>query len=177
MIESLDEHTPVVDSTAWVHSTAVVIGEVTLGPRVSIWPGVVLRGDDGPLVVEEDSNIQDGAVLHNTGGLSATVVGPRVTVGHRAILHGCRIESDCIIGMGSIVMDNAVIGSGSIVGAGAVVTMGKVIPPNSLVLGNPGRVARSTTEKDLHWIRHSWIHYVQNAARHMARDEGPGSLS
>jgi carbonic anhydrase/acetyltransferase-like protein (isoleucine patch superfamily) len=160
VIETYLQHHPRVDPTAWIHSTAVVIGEVRLGPRVSIWPTAVLRGDDGSLEVQEDSNIQDGAVLHNTGGLSVTVVGPRVTVGHRAILHGCRIESDCIIGMGAIVMDNAVVGRGCIVGAGTLITMGTVIPPDTLVLGSPGRPVRATTPEDLEWIRHSWTHYV-----------------
>lgn len=173
MIEPHEGLTPQIDPTAWVHSSAVVIGEVRIGPRASVWPTVVLRGDDGLLDIQEDSNVQDGAVLHNTGGKSVTVVGPRVTVGHRAVLHGCQIESDCIIGMGSIVMDNAVIGAGSIIGAGALVTMGTVIPPNSLVLGSPARRIRETTEEERTWIRYSWTHYVEGAARYRARDRGP----
>ncbi len=172
MIEAYEGILPDVDPTAWIHRTAVVIGEVRLGPRASVWPTVVLRGDDGLLDIQEDSNIQDGSVLHNTGGKSVTVVGPRVTVGHRAILHGCRVESDCIVGMGAIVMDNAVVGAGSIVGAGALVTMGTVIPPNSLVLGSPGRRVRATTAEEHTWIHHSWSHYVDGAARYRARDRG-----
>ena len=173
MIEEDQGHTPSVDPTAWVHPTAVLIGRVTLGPRASVWPTAVLRGDDDSIEVQEDSNIQDGAVLHNTGGLSKTVVGPRVTVGHRAILHGCTVESDCLIGMGSIILDNAVIGAGSIVGAGALVTMNTIVPPGSLVLGSPGKRVRAITEKDRSWIRHSWEHYVQGAARFRARNGGP----
>ena len=173
MIEPYAGMLPEIDPTAWVHRSAVVIGEVRIDARVSVWPTAVLRGDDGPLVVGEDTNVQDGAVLHNTGGKSVTVVGPRVTVGHRAILHGCRVESGCIIGMGSVIMDNAVIGAGSIVGAGALVTMGTVVPPRSLVLGSPGRRVRETTAEELEWIRYSWSHYVEGAAVYRARAEGP----
>ena len=161
MIQDYDGIQPVIHEDAWVHDGAWVIGEVELDSEVSIWPSAVLRGDMGVISIGAQSNIQDGAVCHNTGGLSETRVGKRVTVGHRAILHGCTVEDNCLIGMGAIILDNAHIGAGSIVGAGAVVTMNKVIPPGSLVLGNPGRVVRSMTEKDSKMLEYGWMSYLK----------------
>ncbi len=166
MISSYLSHNPEIDPTAWVHASAVVCGQVVLGPRVSIWPTAVLRGDQGGIVLGADSNIQDGAVVHCTGGLSTTAIGERVTVGHRAVIHGCTVEDDCLIGMGSIVMDNAVIGRGSVVGAGAVVLANVVIPPNSLVLGSPASRIRETSDAHRNWIEHSWKTYVQLQREH-----------
>lgn len=166
MIESYLDLSPEVDPSAFIHQLAYLCGAVRIGPRVSIWPTTVLRGDQGLITIGEDSNVQDGSVVHCTGGLSTTSIGARVTVGHRAIIHGCQIEDDCLIGMGSIVMDNARIGAGSIVGAGAVVTANTVVPPGSLVLGSPGRVARPVSEGHKEWIRHSWQTYVQLGREH-----------
>jgi len=126
---------------------AAVIGGVELGDDVSVWYGAVLRGDLAPIVIGAGSNIQDGCVLH-VGDNSPCRVGREVVVGHGAILHGCRVEDGCLIGMRATVLDDAVIGQGSVVGAGAVVTQGKVIPPRSLVLGTPARVVRTLTEED-----------------------------
>lgn len=154
-------HFPTIDASAWVDSTAVVIGEVQLGKRVSVWPTCVLRGDQGLISIGDESNIQDGTVIHSTGGISTTTVGERCTIGHKVILHGCTIESDCLIGMGSIVLDNAVIGSGSIVGAGALVTSNTVVPPNSLVLGCPGKVVKTLTpDEQAKWIAHGHQEYL-----------------
>ena len=161
MIEPYQQFVPSVDDTAFVHPMAYVSGEVTIGARATIWPTTVLRGDQGGIVVGEDSNVQDGTVVHATGGRSTTTIGQRVTIGHRAVIHGCTIEDDCLIGMGAIVLDNAVIGAGSLVGAGAVVTGGKVIPAGSLVLGNPGRVVKPVTPAHTEWIEHSWRTYVR----------------
>lgn len=149
MIEPWQQHDPQIDPSAWVHSSAVIIGEVRLGPRVSVWPGVVLRGDQGSITVGAESNLQDGVIAHATGGSSHTWVGERVTVGHRALLHGCRVESDCLVGMGAILLDNCVIESGCIIGAGALVPVGRRIPARSLVLGTPGRVIRRVTDAEL----------------------------
>jgi carbonic anhydrase/acetyltransferase-like protein (isoleucine patch superfamily) len=160
MIEAHGGHRPQVDPTAWIHPSAVVIGEVVLGPQVSIWPTAVLRGDMGLIVIGEASNVQDGAICHDTGGRSETRVGRWVTIGHRAILHGCVIGDRCLIGMGAIVMDNAVIGEGSLIGAGAVVPPGKVIPPGSVVLGTPGRVVRSAGPVESEMIDGGWRAYV-----------------
>lgn len=166
MIERLGELEPRIDPTAWVHASAVLIGEVELGPRVTIWPTVVLRGDMGPIRVGADSNLQDGVICHDTNGRSETNVGARVTVGHRAILHGCVIGSDCLVGMGSIVMDDARIGAGSFIAAGAVVPPGMDVPPGSFVVGLPARVVRPCGEREQKAIAYSWRHYVETAARY-----------
>lgn len=166
MIESFDGHRPLLHPSAWVHASAVVIGEVELGPDVSIWPTAVLRGDMGLIRFGAGSNLQDGAVCHNTSGRSETLVGERVTVGHRAVLHGCIVEDDCLIGMGAIVMDNAVIGAGSFVAAGALVSPGKVIPPNSLVMGLPARVVGPAGDREHKAIAYSWQHYRETVDRY-----------
>ena len=163
MLERYLHHEPRLDPMAWVHERAVVIGDVDLAADVSIWPGAILRGDQGSIRVGAKSNIQDGTVVHATHGLSTTTVGERVTVGHNAVLHGCTIGSDCLIGMGAIVLDNAVIGAGSIVGAGALVLKDTVVPPGSLVLGNPARNFRSLTEEQSLAIDEGWRAYVRLA--------------
>ena len=168
MLQPLAGIAPHVDPRAYVHPTAVLIGHVHVGPESSIWPNATLRGDDGPIICGAQSSIQDGAVVHMTAGLSTTSVGDRVTVGHNAILHGCRIEDECIVGMGAIVLDNAVVGTGSIVGAGALVPMGKVVPPGSVVVGNPMRVLRPCNDADRDFIRFSWQSYVARAADYAA---------
>ncbi len=163
MIQSFRGHSPVIHPSAFVHPAAVVIGEVTIGPQASIWPGAVLRGDQGPIVIGACSNIQDNSVVHNTGGRSATRVGARVTVGHRAVLHGCIIEDDVLIGMGSVLLDNALIRAGAMVGAGALVTMGKELPGGELALGSPARPVRPLSPEDTAWIEHSWRTYLDCA--------------
>ncbi|MCB9684333.1 MAG: gamma carbonic anhydrase family protein [Alphaproteobacteria bacterium] len=159
MVESFDGRTPRIHERAWVHESAVVIGEVELAEGVSVWPTAVLRGDMGPIRVGRDSNIQDGAICHDTTDFSETVIGERVTVGHRAILHGCRIGNDCLVGMGAIVLDRADIGDGSLVAAGSVVTPGKVFPPGSFILGSPARVLRPMTDRDREMIAFGWTSY------------------
>ena len=174
MIEVSREGSPRVPATAWIHALAYVSGDVELGDRVSVWPGAVLRGDQGAIRLGEDTNIQDGAILHSTGGVSETVVGARVTVGHRAILHGCRIGDDCLIGMGSIVLDNARVGAGSMIGAGALVTAGTEIPPGSLVLGSPARVVGPVSQKQRAAIDHGWRTYNRLREACQARSaQGP----
>ena len=138
---------PVIHPDAYVHPAAHVIGDVTLGARVSVWPTAVLRGDTAAIVVGNDSNVQDGVVLHVDRGVPCTI-GQRVAIGHRAVVHGATVYDDCLIGMGAIVLNRVVVGSGSIVGAGAVCTEGMIIPPNSLVVGVPARVRRETTPEE-----------------------------
>jgi carbonic anhydrase/acetyltransferase-like protein (isoleucine patch superfamily) len=133
-----------IDPTAFIHPLAVVLGDVSLGPRVSVWPTAVLRGDSAPISVGAESNVQDGTVIHVDEGFPSRV-GARVAIGHGAIVHGATIEDDCLIAMGAILLNGVHVGSGSIVGAGAVCTEGMRIPVNSLVLGVPGRVVRGTT--------------------------------
>jgi carbonic anhydrase/acetyltransferase-like protein (isoleucine patch superfamily) len=129
------------------------MGEVFLGEDVSIWPTVVLRGDQGAIHIGECSNIQDGSVVHATGGISEVRVGPRVTVGHRVILHGCEVLGESLIGMGSILLDNCIIEPGCIIGAGSLIPEGRRIPSGSLVLGSPGKVVRQLGPRDYERIR------------------------
>jgi len=156
---------PVVDPTAWVHPAASLCGTVTLGPLVSVWAGCVLRGDTDQITIEAGSNIQDLTMVHTDAGLPLHV-GAQVTVGHRAILHGCHIEDAVLIGMGAILLNRCRIGTGSIIGAGALVAEGVTIPPNSLVLGVPGKVVRPTTEAERAKIVGSALHYQRQADAH-----------
>jgi len=125
----------------YIHPSAVIIGDVTLGTDASVWPTAVLRGDNDAIEIGDETNVQDGAVIHVDPG-KPVHVGHRVTIGHRAVIHGCTIGDDCLIGIGAIVLNRAVIGAGSVVGAGAVVLENTIIPPNSLVLGVPAKVVK-----------------------------------
>lgn len=160
---------PVIDPTAWVAPGAMLMGDVTLGPESSVWYTSVLRGDMAPIIIGAQSNLQDGTVVHVDADVPCTV-GNRVGVGHRAILHGCTIEDDCLIGMGSIVLNGAVVGRGSVVAAGAVVKEGFLVPPGSLVVGTPARVVRPVDPALRERIRQTWQHYVEQAVRHRAGD-------
>ena len=154
---------------AFIHAQAVVLGDVTLGERTSVWPTAVLRGDSDRIIVGDESNIQDGAVIHADDGAPCTI-GRRVTVGHRAIVHGATVEDECLIGMGAIVLNRAVIGRGSLIGAGALITEGTVIPPRSVALGSPARVIRQVDD-DMHaMIQHGVDAYLQLAERHQRGD-------
>ena len=168
MQHGLGKHQPQVDPTAFVHPRAVLIGQVTIGARSSVWPCATLRGDDGAIIIGEASSIQDGAVVHMTEGLSRTVVGHRVTVGHNAILHGCTVGDECIIGMGAILLDNAIIEPCSIVAAGSLIPAGKRVPAGTVVMGNPFRVVRTCTAKDREFIDCSWRTYVAQGAKYAA---------
>ncbi len=148
------------DPSVFIAPGAVVVGEVTLGARASIWFNTVVRGDTAAIEVGEDSNVQDNSTVHVDAGMPA-IIGPRVTVGHRAIVHGCVIEQDCLIGMGAIVLSGARIGAGSLVGAGALVKEGQVIAPGSLVLGAPARVLGPVSETHREAIRAGSRHYVE----------------
>lgn len=173
MIETFEQASPQVHATAFVHRAAVLIGNVSVGPDASIWPCATLRGDDGPIVIGASTSIQDGAVVHMTSGISTTTVGSRVTVGHGAILHGCRIEDDCIIGMGSIILDNAVVESGCIIGAGAVIPPGKRVKGGSVVVGNPMKRLRDTSDSDREWIDKSWRIYVERTEQYRKASKEP----
>ena len=139
---------PSIADSAYVAAEAVVIGDVHLGQQVSVWPGAVLRGDNEPIVLGDGSNAQEGAVFHTDPGYPLTV-GKNVTVGHQAMLHGCTIEDNCLIGIQAVVLNGAVIGAESLVGAGALVTENKVFPPRSLILGSPAKAVRTLTEDDI----------------------------
>jgi carbonic anhydrase/acetyltransferase-like protein (isoleucine patch superfamily) len=172
-IGALDFGSPAIDGEAFVAPTAVVVGAVTMGPRSSIWYGAVARADAEVIEIGADSNIQDGCTLHSDPGFPL-VVGERVSVGHRVVLHGARIDDDVLVGMGSVIMNGAHIGSGSIVAAGAVVTQGKVFPPRSLIGGVPAKVMREATEDDQLHIRYNATAYSErlDGARRVRRVEG-----
>jgi carbonic anhydrase/acetyltransferase-like protein (isoleucine patch superfamily) len=158
---------PAHDAPAYVHPLAFVCGDAVLGPRASVWPFAVIRGDNDRITVGAESNVQDGAVLHADCGVPCTI-GARVSVGHRAVVHGATVHDDCIVGIGAVVLNGAVIGAGTIVGAGAVVRERQEVPPGSLVVGTPARVLRATTPEELARIRRTAAAYVRLQARHGA---------
>ncbi len=166
-IRAFRDHHPQIDPTAYVADDAQVIGNVVLGPSVSVWFHAVLRGDTDRILVGAGSNIQDGSIAHADEGVPC-IIGKRVVVGHRAILHGCEVGDDCLIGMGAIVLNHAKLGPGCIVGAGAVVSEGKVFPARSLVLGVPAKVVREVTDQELAKIRAGAEHYVHLATIYKA---------
>ena len=159
-IAELPFGSPQIDAEAFVAPTAVVVGAVTMGPRSSIWYGAIARADTEVIEIGADSNVQDGSTLHSDPG-APLVIGRGVTVGHRVVLHGARVDDDVLVGMGSVVMNGAHIGSGSIVAAGAVVTQGTQVPPGSLVAGVPAKVIRPATEDDLRHIRGNALAYSE----------------
>ncbi len=168
MIHDYGGHSPNIHPEAFVHPDATIIGQVTVGRGSTIWPGVVLRGDMGAIIIGEETSIQDGSVAHMTEGWSKTVVGDRVTVGHKALLHGCVIGNDCLIGMGSILMDNVEIGQGSLIAAGTLLSPHKVIPEKTFVRGMPGKIIRPVSEKDEAMIKGSHQTYVEHGAVYRA---------
>jgi carbonic anhydrase/acetyltransferase-like protein (isoleucine patch superfamily) len=151
--------------SSFIHPTAVVLGNVTLGDKVSIWPTAVVRGDSDRITIGDESNVQDGAVLHADENVPCTI-GKRVTIGHRAIVHGATVEDECLIGMGAIVLNNAVIGKGSLIAAGALVTEGTTVPPNSVVIGIPGKRVWPVDDATRARILHGCDAYVKLAERH-----------
>ena len=167
MIYELDGVSPQIDPTAWVAPTAVLIGNVIIGPRANIWFGAVLRGDNEAIVVGEGSNVQENSVLHTDMGYPLTI-GANCTIGHKAMLHGCTIGDGSLIGMGATLLNGSKIGAGSLVGACALVTEGKEIPPGSLVMGSPGKVVRELDEAAQARLLASAAGYQANAARFAA---------
>ncbi|RMF11376.1 MAG: gamma carbonic anhydrase family protein [Alphaproteobacteria bacterium] len=155
----------------WVAPNATLIGKVRLAPLASVWFGAVLRGDNELISIGERSNVQDGCVLHTDMGFPLDI-GADVTIGHQAMLHGCTIADNCLIGIGATILNGARIGENSIVGAHALIPEGKEIPPNSLVVGMPGRVVRELGAKDAENIRELAQHYVANVRRYNAGFEG-----
>ncbi len=168
-IHALGEHTPELPPPGrfWVAPGAHVIGQVRLGADVGVWFGAVLRGDNAPIEVGARSNVQENAVLHVDPG-TPLHVGEGVTIGHGAIVHGCTLGDNVLVGMGAVVMNRAVVGQDSLVAAGAVVTEGKMFPPGSLIVGSPARVVRALTEAEVEGLRRSAGHYVENWRRFAA---------
>lgn len=158
MIYPFEQKSPQIARGVRLARSADLVGDLTLDENVSVWYGAVIRADNSPIRIGENSNVQDNAVIHVEPELS-TQIGKNVSVGHGAIVHGCTVEDDCIIGMGAILMNGCVIGAGSLVAAGALVTQNKVIPPGSLVVGSPAKVLRPLTEQELAENHHSAVHY------------------
>ena len=155
----------------WIAPNAIVLGRVILKKNASIWFGATLRGDNDPIVVGENSNVQDGSVLHTDEG-SPLIIGANVTVGHMVMMHGCTIGDNSLIGIGSIVLNGARIGRNCLIGANCLITEGKVIPDNSLVMGAPGKVVREISPDQARMLGHGAVSYVQNWKR-FARDLSP----
>lgn len=158
---------PTLGEGAWVAPSAALIGDVRLGKRVSVWFGAIIRADNTPIILGDESNFQDGAVGHSDAGFPLTI-GARVTVGHQAILHGCTVEDEALIGMGARILNGAVIPAQSIVGAGALVTEGKTFEPRSLIVGSPARAIRTLSEEQIAHLRLSAAHYAEKAAHYAA---------
>ena len=150
----------------WIAPNAVVLGNVTLKQNASVWFGAVLRGDNDPIVVGENSNVQDGSVLHTDLGVPL-IIGKGVTIGHMVMLHGCTIGDDTLVGIGSIVLNRAKIGRNCLIGANTLITEGKEIPDNSLVMGSPGKVVKTLDDAALQSIRLSALGYVANWKRYV----------
>jgi carbonic anhydrase/acetyltransferase-like protein (isoleucine patch superfamily) len=151
--------------SAFIHPLAIVMGDVTLDARASVWPTTVIRADSASIFIGRDSNVQDGSIVHVDHDAPATI-GARVAIGHRAIVHGATIEDECLIAMGAVLLNHVVVGSGSIVGAGAVCTERMRIPPNSLVLGVPAKVVRQTTSEMRERIARTVDAYIELQERH-----------
>jgi carbonic anhydrase/acetyltransferase-like protein (isoleucine patch superfamily) len=154
----------------WIAPTATVIGDVTLHPNASVWYGAVLRGDVEALVIGENSNVQDGSVIHADPGAPVRV-GANVTVGHMAMLHGCEVGDGSLIGIGAVVLNGARIGRDCLIGARALITEGTVIPDGSLVVGAPGKVVRTLTVEQIASMQGGARRYVENWRRHAAQSQ------
>ncbi|HEV2615321.1 MAG TPA: gamma carbonic anhydrase family protein [Candidatus Acidoferrales bacterium] len=174
MIRTYRGRAPQIAKTAYVDDAAVVIGDVQIGEHSSVWPGVVIRGDVHYIRIGERTNVQDGSVLHVMRDEHPLVLGDNVTIGHGVILHGCTIESRCLIGMGSIILNGARIGTGSIVAAGTLVTEGALVPPGSLFMGHPGKLRRALAPDDQRSINDYAQRYVEykETYREEARKHG-----
>jgi carbonic anhydrase/acetyltransferase-like protein (isoleucine patch superfamily) len=163
----LDEAFPSLGEGAWAAPSADLIGDVRMGARSSVWFGAVVRADNTRILIGQESNLQDGAVGHSDPGAPLTI-GERVTIGHQAIVHGCTIGDDCLVGMGARILNGAVPGDGCLVGAGALITEGKRFEEGGLIVGVPARLVRPLSEPEREGIRLSAAHYAEKAARYAA---------
>lgn len=165
MLYSFEQFEPTIHESAFVAPTAVVVGQVNVKARASIWFNSVIRGDINAITIGEDANIQDGCLLHVTEE-NPVIIESRVTAGHGAILHGCHIKPNCLIAMGAVILDGAIVGAGSVIASGAVVAPGTVIAEGSLAMGIPARVVRSVNAADMARIERGWQSYVGYAAKY-----------
>jgi carbonic anhydrase/acetyltransferase-like protein (isoleucine patch superfamily) len=162
---TLDDRSPAVSDGGWTAPNATLVGDVSIGANSSVWYGAVLRADIEVITIGSGSNVQDCCVVHVGSGFPATV-GDGVSVGHGAVLHGCTIEDDVLVGMGATILNGARVGAGSLVAAGALILQGTVVPPGSLVAGVPGKVRRPLSEDEVRHIRDNATTYVDLARRH-----------
>jgi|TARA_B100001093_G_scaffold511920_1_gene580795 carbonic anhydrase/acetyltransferase-like protein (isoleucine patch superfamily) len=165
MIYDFENNIPTIDKDSWVASNAVLIGKVILKKNANIWFNVILRGDIEPITIGEGSNVQDGSVFHTDPGCPLTL-GKGVTVGHMVMLHGCEVQDNSLIGIGSTILNKTKIGKNCIIGANTLIPENKVIPDKSLVLGSPGKVIRQVTDKEIEEIKENALHYVENYKRY-----------
>ena len=163
---------PAVHASCYVAPGAFVIGDASIGAGSSVWFNAVVRGDVMPITIGERTNIQDLCMLHVSSHTAPTIIGDDVTVGHRAILHGCTVEDGCLIGMGAILLDGVHVGAGSLIAAGALVPPNMQIPPNSFVVGSPARIKRETTPEERAFFLKSAAHYAELAASYKAGGGG-----
>jgi len=151
---------PEIDESSYIHETAEVIGKVKIGKDVSVWCQAVIRGDVEEIIIGEETNLQDGVLVHTDHGFP-TVLGNGITVGHGVVLHGCKIGNNCLIGMGAIILSGAEIGENSIIGAGSVITQNKKIPEGSLVVGVPAKFKKKLSSEEIQKIKEASQHYIE----------------
>lgn len=161
MIRPFNNIDPKIHETAFIADDAIIIGDVEIGEDASVWYGSIIRGDVNYIRIGARTNIQDGTIIHVSSKKHATILEDEITVGHRVTLHGCHVESGCLIGIGAILMDGVRVGRNSLIGAGSLLTPGTQIPPRSLVLGSPARVKRELTDDELAYLDKSWRNYVE----------------
>lgn len=160
----LQDKSPRVPDDVFVAPGVSIVGDVEIGRHASVWFGAVIRADNELISIGDETNIQDGCILHTDEGIPMRI-GPRVTVGHRVMLHGCTIEEECLIGIGAVLLNRSRVNKHSLVGAGALLTEGKEFPERSLILGSPARAVRTLTDAEVTSIRDAAAHYVRNAHR------------
>ncbi len=165
MIYSLDNGTPKCGENVYVANTATVVGDVVLGDNVGIWFGAVVRGDNERITIGDGTNIQDCCVLHTDPGCPLNI-GSNVTVGHKAVLHGCTVEDGALVGINAVILNNARIGKNCLIGANALITDGKTIPDNSLVVGSPGRVLRQLNQQEIDMLSRFNASYISKITRY-----------
>lgn len=170
MIIPFNSIEPTIHGSAFVADDAVVIGDVHIGEDSSVWFGSVVRGDMNFIRIGARTNIQDITVVHVTSNTHPTILEDEITVGHRVVLHGCHVESGCLIGIGAILLDGVRVGRNSLVAAGSLLTPGTQIPPRSLVMGSPAKVKRELTDDELAHLDQSWRNYVELKNNYLAAD-------
>ena len=161
MIGPFNQIHPTISGSAYISDDAIIIGDVTIGEDSSVWFGSIIRGDVNFIRIGARTNIQDGTIIHVSSKTHSTILENEITIGHRVTLHGCHVESGCLIGIGAILMDGVRVGANSLVGAGSLLTPGTQIPPRSLVLGSPARVKRELNDEELAYLDKSWRNYVE----------------